>query len=189
MHTKRLFLAIPVPLNQDLQNAIYEFQSELKDEKIKWVSLSAVHITLKFFGDTPVEMINKINDMVCNSKSQTNTFQLKIYNFGVFPNIRRPKVLWVGIEKPEELSKLWHEVNKGAETIGFESEKRKFSPHLTIGRIKHLQRNSDFQEKLQAFQNRYSQTEQTITVDHINLYESILKPSGAVYKIIQKFEL
>ena len=113
-------------------------------------------------------------------------FELIIRGSGVFRNLNDPRIIWIGIEPSEKLMRLNGFIMKGLKELGVSTEERPFKPHLTIGRIKHL----NDKESLEALMEKYQDSEiQRIRVNEVILYESILLQSGPVYKPIAEINL
>jgi 2'-5' RNA ligase len=175
----RAFIAIALPPR--VIEAIGALQSDLKDSKLKirWVKPANIHLTLKFLGDIPAEMIPAIEQALGDAVAGHGPLRLSTKGIGVFPGIKKPRVVWVGVSgQTRQLRELHHSVESSLQGIGFAVEKRSFKSHLTMGRIKGF---VDSQRLLDAMQ-RCSQFEsETFDVHGIHLYRSQLKPSGAVY--------
>ncbi|MCI4434499.1 MAG: RNA 2',3'-cyclic phosphodiesterase [Thermoplasmata archaeon] len=169
----RLFAGIPIKPNQK----ILEIQEFFRNKyKIKLVEPENLHITLKFIGEVDEGELEKIDSILSSIK--ISQFSLMLKGAGAFPNEKKARVLWIGIIS-EELNKLGNEVS---DKLSFYNEER-FSPHLTIGRLKEI---SNLSEDLKAFKN----TEFGIyPIDHFSLYKSTLKPDGPVYEEIKKYFL
>ena len=183
---KRTFLAVKIFPEPALINVLEDFYSSLNKEKIKWVEKNNLHITLKFLGDTEEENIPVINEKLLEVASKDNNFHIILQGCGVFKNLRKPKVLWVGLHETENLKNLHLDIENSLAETGFAKEERPFSPHLTIGRIKFLKNYSILRSKLGQYHDKYFQQ------NHVNefiFYESILTQAGPIYRIINKFPL
>jgi len=183
----RSFIAIEIP--DDLKNQIENYLSDIKKyaPKLKWIRKDALHITIKFLGNQPPARIeNVINSLLPLHKSE-NPFDLIINELGTFPNKRKPRVFWLGLEaKPREtFFNLFNSIEQALDRIGFEREKRKFSPHLTVARVKFP---IDF-SPLWDFVSENPFPSKSFTVNEFVLMRSFLKPSGAEYRVIQKYPL
>ena len=111
---------------------------------------------------------------------------LDIRNTGIFGSSYKPRVIWFGIEKNEQLTGLASEVLNAMDKIGFKRDRQNFVPHLTVGRIKYIDLKISFQQVI----DKYKVTEiQKQEVTGFYLYESILRPQGPEYKVIKRFEL
>ena len=178
--TIRAFLAIVPP--EDILQALSELQEKLKREirgRISWTKPQGQHLTLKFFGDISMEDVTNINSAVQNRTVLAPSLNLKIEKTGVFPDARKPRVLWCGIAGDgEKLSALQKQLDSDFEGIGFPKEDRPFRAHLTLGRIKESQGLTGISEALakhKAFVAGVFECKELI------LFQSKLSPQGAVY--------
>ncbi|NJK87763.1 MAG: RNA 2',3'-cyclic phosphodiesterase [Bacteroidales bacterium] len=183
---KRTFIAIDIPFNDQMSQCLNDFKSSLLSEKIRWLNEDQSHLTLKFLGETGENKISEINEKLKNSCSSFSPFKLIIQNTGIFPNLQNPKIVWFGIEPNDQLSSLHSVIEKEMKFFGFEPEKRTFTPHLTIGRIKFLKNRNLLKQILEEYSNSLLHT---ITVEQVIFYESILKPDGAIYEKLGKHSL
>jgi len=175
----RTFIAIDIPGN--ILSEIRELQEGIKDYgfKIRWVRPESIHLTLKFLGDIKAVKINEIAEAISKTVVRYTPISLQAKGVGVFPGIKRPQVLWVGLAgQLEPLVSLQKTLDENLETIGFPVEKRPFKGHLTMGRMKAKIDVKKFGEVLMTFRSFESEA---FTADRIILYKSELKPSGAVY--------
>jgi 2'-5' RNA ligase len=186
MKTKRLFAAIKVQPDPNLISIYNNLKSALRHEKINWVSEKNIHITLKFFGETPEDKIDEICEVFDNIAARHQPFNLTLENIGIFGSSYEPRVIWFGMAKSEAVEKLAEEVLLRLKTIGFEPDGQHFRPHLTIGRIKQIISKKQFQQTIDTFKNTFIQD---VQVDDFELIESILKPQGPVYQVIESFNL
>lgn len=177
--TLRAFIAIEIPGN--ILSEIRNLQEDLKDYgfNIRWVRPESIHLTLKFLGDVEAVRINDIAGVVSKTAKGYTPISLKAKDVGVFPGVKRPQVLWVGLAgELEPLLGLQKTLDENLETIGFPKEKRPFKGHLTMGRMKGKIDVNRFGDVLVRFRNFESET---FTADRIIVYKSELKPSGADY--------
>lgn len=186
MPRKRIFAAVKIHANQTLVTVIENSRRQLANEKIRWVNTENIHITLKFFGETEIAHIPAINDALAQAATRQQPFDLELSEAGTFGGFRNPKVIWLGIRPLQPLATFYHHINKELQPLGFEPEKRAFRPHLTIGRIKHLHDKRRLRTAVEAVGTQ-SLLSETITAFH--LFESRLQPQGAVYSILQSFDL
>jgi len=183
---KRIFIAVKVEAEEALSDIISALKSGLANENIRWTHPENIHITLAFLGDTEEKKTINISSMLKEKCGGSGKFELIIKGLGVFKNLGNPRVLWTGIEFLEKLSKLHSLIINGLRSEGFILEDRYFSPHLTIGRVKYLKDKTALKELIERYQN---QKIQKVTVNEVILYESILLPSGPIYKPICKVDL
>ena len=176
---KRIFIGIKVEPEGILLRMISSLKAVLANEKIKWVDPANIHITLAFLGDTEEERIKAVSILLSNICSDYDRFRFHISGAGLFKSYQNPRVIWAGIENADELSGINERIVKGLRDTGFYLEERPFSPHITLGRIKYVKDKSLLRETLE----RYSDTDfQEVDVKEVELFESILRPEGPVYK-------
>lgn len=180
----RGFIAIDIPSFPKL----IEFENEIRNTgaNIKLVEPKNIHITLKFLGDTPVENIEKIQEIIENSVKDVDPFEIKFSNTGAFPNQNYIKVIWIGIQNSEPIKQIANSIDSNITQLGFEKEKRQFSAHLTIGRV----RNAQNKEKLVQILNKYESIDfGRYNVNSIKLKKSELTPKGPIYSDIFEIKL
>ena len=183
----RTFIAI------ELDNTIKDNVSELIQKldtggrNIRWVKPQGMHLTLKFLGDVSEDKNTKVKSVLGSIATDYSRFPLSLKGTGTFPPAARiPRVVWIGIEKNEFLQNIQDRVEKELHNIRFPKEKRKYFPHLTLGRVKGLQNIETIMETL----NQYKEAEfGGMTVNKITLFKSTLKPTGAEYAILSEFHL
>jgi RNA 2',3'-cyclic 3'-phosphodiesterase len=179
----RLFVAIEIP--SEIRKAFAAFLAELRAvaPAAKWVRAENLHVTLKFLGHTDPSNLEKIVEalrMIRNSHPVT----LEFCGLGFFPNERRPRVFWAGMDAPPNLQPLAQAVDRGLHAIGFPLEERPFAPHLTLARFN----PPGLPPALAAFaKQRGSRGFGSMTAREFHLIESKLNPSGAEYTTLQSF--
>ena len=183
-NTIRTFIAIELP--NGVLASIQEMQNHLKTFgfKVRWVRPENIHLTLKFLGSINVEDVEKIGKATTMVATGVGPFLLEVKGLGVFPDIRRPRVLWAGIagETPP-LNELQKDLEEALWQVGVPKEKRPFSGHLTLGRVKG---KIDSEKILNALKLGKAFISDPFTVRNLYLFKSDLKPTGAEYtKLIQ----
>jgi 2'-5' RNA ligase len=182
---KRLFAAIKIYPSDTFLQVYYGLRTSLRNDKIKWVDTKNIHITLKFFGETGEDKIPEITEKLTEIAHVSPFFTMNIKNVGIFGSSYKPRVIWFGIEKNEQLTVLASQVLNAMDEIGFKRDRQNFVPHLTVGRIKYIDDKNRFQQTI----DKYKFTEiQNQEVSGFNLYESILRPQGPEYRIIEKID-
>ena len=181
---KRLFCAVKVHPNAEILEAILYLQGKLTDERIKWVNPDNMHLTLKFFGDTPDKMEPEIIKAFQHAANTMNGFSFELAGFGYFGSRRSPRVLWIGIKQPEGLQILYKEVNKHLKPLGYTPDKPQFVPHLTVARIKELKNINVFHTLIAKHQNDHFGKQY---IESFELYHSILRPRGPEYHVVKTF--
>ena len=185
MSQLRAFLAIDV--DEDIKAKMYKIIKEFKqiDANIKYVDLENIHLTLKFFGEIDSEGIELLSSKIESVVSNFDKFTIKIKGCGAFPNTNRIKIIWLGIDGDEVIKQLHDELDKEFVKIGFDKDK-KFSSHLTIGRM----RNAKGKNKVKSTIEEFSEVEVgQMDVDRIILKKSTLTPAGPIYEDLKTFEL
>lgn len=175
----RSFIAVEIP--EKIISSIDRVQEGIKNYgfKIRWVRPERIHLTLKFLGNIKAADTENVGRAVFEAAKAYTPLSLKVKGIGVFPGIRRPRVVWVGITgQLETLGRLQKTLDENLEAIGFPKEKRPFKGHLTLGRIQKKIDTKTFIEALDTFGNFETET---FTADRVVLYKSELKASGAVY--------
>lgn len=184
----RAFLAIEPP--EDILRKISGLQEKLKHEiggRISWTKPQGQHLTLKFFGDISREDINSISVAAQKRVAAEQKLNLKIEKMGVFPDARKPRVLWCAVAGDvEKLINLQKKLDGDFAAIGFPAEDRPFQAHLTLARIKDPRELTGMSEALKKY-NAFTAGE--FTADKLVLFQSNLSPQGAVYTKLAEFAL
>ena len=187
MPSIRSFVAIE--LSPDIRAQIEKIQNELKGSAadVRWVRSGGIHLTLKFLGGIQEEKIPEIASVLTQCAAKTDSFNLTIRSLGAFPNATNPKVIWIGVEDESgRLLKAQQSIEKNLAAIGFKEEKRAFTPHLTLGRLKSPRGKRAVCRQLESSGECSCGT---LAVTEICLFKSDLKPSGAVYTKLKTFPL
>lgn len=183
---KRIFIALKVEAGPALLDMISSLKSGLQTDNIKWTSVDNIHITLAFLGDTHESLIRALITMLSEKCGGYGKYSLTLKGCGLFRSFNDPRIIWTGIEPSERLIKLNESIMDGLKRLNIKMEDRPYNPHLTLGRIKHLNDKDLMKSLIEQFQN----TEiQKVPVSEVILYESILLQSGPIYKPLAKFSL
>ena len=183
---KRIFIAIKIEPENDLLRIHASLKSVLGDEKINWVDPLNIHLTLAFLGDTEEDRIKVAAIMLKKQCSGFGEFDFNLCGTGVFKDFNDPRVIWIGVNESEKLAELYGRIKTGLEDTGFKTENRPFRPHITIGRIKSLRNPGVLRSAVEKYKDSGIQK---VNVQEVILYESILKPTGPLYKPISIFKL
>ena len=181
----RLFVALVFPA--EIKTVLSDLIADLRPrgQGIKWVEPKNIHLTLKFIGEIPEKKVEPIIDALDEVLAGRKKFQGRIVGCGGFPNLRQPRVLWVGLEGGEPAVELAKEINHKLIPIGVKSEKKRLSPHLTLGRIK---RPSDLSE-LTSYMESLNFDGGSVILDTVALVKSTLTPGGPIYENVKIFDL
>jgi len=193
----RTFVALD--LEPEIRERIQEFAEKVRQlaPASRWVSAESLHVTLKFVGEKPQAMVEKIEAALASIRSEV--FEIRFSGAGFFPTPRAARVFWVGIQADERLSVLAKAIDDSLSELGVEKEARAFSPHLTLARAsggsgapgwrKGDKSNRQF-AKLQDFLERNPAPDfGTMTAREFFLYRSQLSSKGSQYTKIACFEL
>jgi 2'-5' RNA ligase len=172
MTTKRTFIAINVDLGPAFRDAYDTLREKLSDEAIRWVGDDKMHITLNFLGDTTDEQVAQIGRELLDVCKSNEPFTFELQPPGYFGRGRDIRFCSFMREKPQPWKSCKKAPPKIITAAGFTPESRPFSPHLTIGRIKFLRDVENFKKTLARFDDLL----QTVRVNEVIFYESILKP-------------
>ena len=156
-------------------------QAALKKQglKLRWVHPENIHLTLKFLGNASAEQIEAVKGVIGEVARSQPSFTLEARGLGVFPALRKARVLWSGIHGDvERLGNLHANLDRSLAAAGFEAEKRAFRGHLTLGRVRG---RIDGRALASAISARGTFVSPPMTVDRLVLFKSALKPAGAVY--------
>jgi len=191
MEQIRSFIAIELP--EEVKAGLTELQARLKSgmqPAVKWVDPYSIHLTLKFLGNIAVDKIAAITKAMEEAAQEISPFQLKVKDLGVFPNLRRVQVVWVGINgEVDKLSQLQQRIELNLVPLGFAPESRSFMPHLTLARLRERASPDERQKFGQLIAGTKLEAVYTIKVDSINLMRSQLTREGAIYSQISSVEL
>ena len=145
---------------------------------IKWVEPENLHLTLKFLGEVAEGQIATITATLSAIAQATLPFTFAVKGGGGFPDLRRPRILWVGVEAPQELLTLQRQIEQGMERLGFAHEGRPYHPHITIGRVKAMQ---GIAPVLATLRGHADVSFGVVTVRHLTLFRSDLSREGPTY--------
>ena len=177
----RLFLAIN--MNPALRREVAEATRSLREvaPAIGWVDEGRLHLTLKFLGVQPEESVSALTEMLDDLSRRHRQFAIRVRHVGAFPNFRRARVVWMGVEPDPRLELLHHDVEVACATLGFELEGRPFRPHLTLARVEHDRVDERTLRALWRASKRVDFEEETL-VESIDLMHSTLSSSGSRYE-------
>jgi RNA 2',3'-cyclic 3'-phosphodiesterase len=183
MSLLRAFIAVEIPpeIHKAIEKKTAPLRAALGSSIVRWVPSDNIHLTLKFLGDISPANVDMLSQMLNVEVSQHSVFELKFGGLGAFPNPKRPRVIWIGIQAPAGLEALQHGIEAATATLGYPGEARPFSPHLTIGRVKQTAGPAGVQKIRTALEEAKVGALGTTQVTTVHLFKSDLKPSGAVY--------
>ena len=178
----RLFLAINLP--PEVRREIDAATAALRDcaPDVAWITEARLHLTLKFLGEQPESRVAEIQDAMAAVASRHGELAMTLGGVGAFPNFRRARIVWLGVEQEPRLELLHHDLEVACDKLGFAVEGRVFRPHLTLARLKHPLP----EERLRALSRVAKQTayRTDFIVRSFDLMHSTLGPSGPTYSTV-----
>ena len=196
MDAIRAFIAIELSseLRRQLDEVIHKIQErclsaggESARKAVRWVPADNIHLTLKFLGEVSVANLQQLARMLKTETSHYTPFDIAIQGVGAFPNARRPRVIWVGSDAPPALGTLQHAIETGTHALGYPTEEREFSPHLTLGRVSQNADPMEIAAISQALTGIQIGPLNPVHVDQVHLFRSDLHPTGAIYTSLYHF--
>jgi 2'-5' RNA ligase len=187
----RAFIAIELPA--ELRKMMGEFQAGLMRPRqgfVKWVNPASVHLTLKFLGNVRSKQLDSIKRELDDIAKDSKAFSIVTSETGCFPDLKRPRVFWLGLDGDiEELLKLQAKIDEALSRIGFPRENRPFTAHLTLARIKEEGSTADRLEFSQLVKDARFERTFSMKVENVYLMRSQLAAAGAVYTRLAEFPL
>jgi RNA 2',3'-cyclic 3'-phosphodiesterase len=179
----RVFVALDIPDAVRAAIAAFVVQVRPACPGARWVRVAGAHVTLKFVGEVVPEKISSIRSAL-SAVAAPPSIAMSFHSVGFFPNDRRPRVFWAGVESDAALSDLARGVDDSLAPLGFPKEGRAFTPHLTLARLD----DSRGLEKLRAAIVAAGPHEFGHAVaTEFHLYQSMLKSGGAEYTRLATF--
>jgi 2'-5' RNA ligase len=186
--SQRLFIAIELTpaVREWLGKARSVLSARIPSSSVRWVETGSIHLTLKFLGEIPSGRIEGIRAVLDALARSTRPFPLSLHGLGCFPNTARPRVVWAGIRCGPLLGTLQNNLEQGLEGIGFPAERRPFSPHLTLGRVREGVAGARLAEIGRAVETGFQETTAGMDAKDVCLFRSMLRPGGAEYSILYR---
>jgi len=183
MSVIRAFIAIN--LSQEILERIeqmsLELRSRLEGVPVRWVSADNIHLTLKFLGNVSTTNLEMLKEIMGKVVSNHHECDISIGGIGAFPKPHNPRVIWVGMEVPQELVSLQHNIEIETARLGYSREHRPFSAHLTFGRVSRNASSQDVRAIAEILDSYKVGFLGATRITSVYLYRSDLKPDGAVY--------
>ncbi|MBN2486043.1 MAG: RNA 2',3'-cyclic phosphodiesterase [Bacteroidales bacterium] len=183
--SQRLFIAIKPEITPEFSEKINLLKSLAGYTQVKWVSEQNLHLTLYFLGNTPQIKVPAVKEAVLASVAGLKPFGITLKGFGTFGNLRQ-RVIWAGVGNSATLSAIAVSLKQNLESVGFVTDNKAFLPHLTIARVKYFLPTKPFGDFIAGNKNTILQRSQ---INKVFLFESLLKPAGPEYYILESFSL
>ncbi len=188
MDTKSIRCFVAIELPDSIQQVLTEIQSVLREEieNASWTRFDNFHLTLKFIGEVESKKIERIDAILQQTLLSYKPFSIEIGGIGTFPNMSRPRVVWIGLKHGDgNVRKLANLINRDLVKVGITQESR-YHPHLTLAR---LRRQVNLESKIEIFKQFEKVDGTGLSVKLIALIKSDLQHSGAVYTPLQHYKL
>ena len=179
----RTFLAIETTdaVKRLILSTLGSFRGTHTDSAVRWVSVENIHLTLAFLGETPPDRIPALSSLLSEVAFQTTSFPIRVGGIGAFPNVGKPRVIWLGVtEAAGALTALHARLWDGLRALGWVPEEKPFRAHLTLGRVRREAAPSDI-ERLEGALQIPRPAEETMTADSIAAFQSDLNRQGPLY--------
>lgn len=178
----RLFIALNLPDKERLR--VHRAAQPLREEglPVRWIDEDKLHITLKFLGQVRAERVQEVQRTMERVADATPAFDVSLEGVGAFPTIRRPRVIWLGVEASPELRCLKQDLEWGLGDCGFEPETRAFHPHVTLGRADENGGAGAFRGLDQKVADMDFQG--TVPVRSVDLMRSRISKDGPRYSVV-----
>lgn len=187
----RSFIAIEIP--NPIQDVIARQTANLRKlypyPKIRWVKPDNIHLTLKFLGNMSTSDLDKIAETISKDASLITPFSISFSGLGIFPNARKPRIIWMGISSPPILLEFQSRIESILSNFGIQMEKRPFSPHITLGRFGDDQINQNIENLVTELRSLNVSVINEVNISAIEIFKSDLKPDGPVYTSIHHIPL
>jgi len=155
--------------------------------KVSWVRPENLHWTLKFLGDVDLTDVATISAALQQVARETEPFEVVAQGVGAFPRLERPRTLWLGVSQGgEQLAELADRIDAALAPLRFKPEGRRYTPHLTLGRVRGRHHLAELSEALSEHADFHAGT---VLVDEIVIFSSQLQPGGSVHEPLAHFEL
>ncbi|MFC1953112.1 RNA 2',3'-cyclic phosphodiesterase [Chloroflexota bacterium] len=191
MEQIRSFIAIELP--EELKREISQLETQLKTSgltRVKWVNPDNIHLTLKFLGDIGIDRVGDVTKVIEEAVRVIPPFSLKVINTGVFPNVKRAQVAWLGLSGDiNGLLQLHQHIESRLENLGFAPESRAFTPHLTLARLHQGTTHDHRQQFGHMVTNTGFEAASIIKVTTVSLMKSQLSREGAIYSRLASMDL
>ncbi len=184
----RAFIAIDLAgdVRRWLREARTALEARIPSGSVRWTNTEGIHLTLKFLGEVPARRAGEIRAVMDGLTPSFRPFPLTAVGLGCFPNTARPRVIWAGIQGDPLLGDLQKRLEQDLERIGFPAERRAFSPHLTLGRLKDGVAGARLAEIGRAVGAVSMESTAGMDVKDVCLFKSVLQPGGAVYTVLHR---
>jgi RNA 2',3'-cyclic 3'-phosphodiesterase len=164
-----------------LENVHRQLKQRLPGTAVRWAPVQNLHLTLKFLGDVSEANLKVLSEILKREADKQAVFEIQAGGLGAFPSINRPRVIWVGVQSPPDLAALQRAIDVETARLGYASEERDFSPHLTLARIAHSASPEETRQIGVTLSSMKVGDLGPSRIQAVHFYRSDLNPQGAVY--------
>jgi len=187
----RSFIAIEI--SKSIQDAISRQIASLKQKYpnpgIRWVPSVNIHLTLKFLGEVSSQNLEILAKTIGDETKGLKPFSIPFLETGIFPNSRRPKVIWIGLSYQANLITLYKIIEAVSSSLGYQSEERPFTPHITLGRVGNDLSPITIQKMMEDLRSIDISSLEPVYIKSIKIFKSDIKLKGPVYSTIHTIPL
>jgi 2'-5' RNA ligase len=191
MQQVRIFIAVSLPeeIHDKLSAVGGQLKKNIGDGVVRWVKSENIHLTLKFLGEIPAGDLALLKTELEKPVGTHAPFSLEVQGVGVFPNLRRPRVIWVGLKESGVLKALFTTVESVTTALGYEPDDRPFSAHLTLGRINQSAGEQQIKHCGEFLASNQVGGLGSFIVKSVDIYRSELNAGGSIYKRLHSIYL
>ncbi|MDD5093745.1 MAG: RNA 2',3'-cyclic phosphodiesterase [Dehalococcoidia bacterium] len=191
MEQIRAFIALELP--KEVKAVLSRLLSQLRagqERAVKWVDPDGIHLTLKFLGNIPGEKVSAIAEAMKETASEVQPYTLALQELGAFPNLRSPRVVWIGVGgEVSRIATIQKQIDQALAHLGFAPETKEFSPHLTLGRVRDQATSRERSDLGRLLDATKTKEQIAFEVDRIHLMKSTLTPGGPIYNCLASISL
>jgi 2'-5' RNA ligase len=185
MTTLRTFVAVEIP--GEVRSSSLRLMERLRGSqaKVTWTKAANLHFSVKFLGDVPANQTAEICSAVQEAVAPFSPFEAVVHSAGAFPSISRPRTLWLGMrEGVEQLELVFHAIERLLTPLGFAREHRRYTPHMTLGRVREGSGASSLKELAELLRKYADFDAGAMTVNGVTIFSSTLSSEGPTYQAL-----
>lgn len=180
----RAFISADLPPLPRIDSLLNDLRDASRD--LKLVAPGHLHLTLKFLGETEEGLVPEITSAMREASAGVQRLDLRVRGTGAFPSPARPSVIWVGVEGAEALGRVAKSLNEYLRALGFEDERRAWSPHVTLARVR---RPQGLERVREILEQRANEEFAEVRIEDIRLKKSVLRAQGPEYETVESVRL
>jgi len=178
MENYRTFIAVPIRVGEEFLQGRSILMDRLSGERISWVDSERYHVTIRFLGETPLEEVRAVRNVLRSKLELPASIELSLHQAGSFGPRKKPRVVWVGFRDPSLFENLRAGVDEALDSIGIPPPDQPFRAHLTLGRIRSLKELNGYYNTIDSLKDQFAGK---VLADRMVFYRSELGSAGPVY--------